>query len=627
MAKKEQKSTTGPYQVLARKWRPQQFDEVVGQEHVARTLKNAIAAQRVAHAYLFVGPRGTGKTSTARIFAKALNCEKGPTAAPCDQCPACLEIKEGRSLDVIEIDAASNTGVDNVRDLRENVRYSPARGPFKIYVIDEVHMLSTGAFNALLKTLEEPPAHVKFILATTDPQKVPATIQSRCQRFDLRRIATPMIAEAIGRIAREEGVKIDDDAVLAIARGAEGGMRDAQSSLDQLISFIGTTICEADVLSVFGLAARQTLESLAGAVLAGDISRIIELVAELDGAGKDMQRLIVELLDHFRNLLVYIHVGGTSDALEIVGAQAEVLKKQAANCAPDRVLHIMEILTDTDNRLRHALSRRTLVETALIRAARAASVMSIGELVKQLQTLKQQVGAPSGNGAEPAATKKKSPDPVAVPAVEPEVEAKPAPTTRAKPEPMDESAPAADADEALAAAAGVREQTNPAPATRPAAKRSAPAVSPEQCQTDHQRCYAHWHDLIEQVTHAAPLAGRYLVDAKPLLVSATSVTIGFDPEFADELENIDVPRNRKALQKVLSRFLHRDITVNFKVMAEGETLPGDIKLPAGHAASARAKKEKPSDPAALTAEQRWIRDPVVRKVLEEFNGEIIDIRE
>ena len=229
------------YEVLARKWRPQQFDDVVGQEHVTQTLKNAITSERVAHAYLFVGPRGVGKTSTARIFAKALNCEKGPTATPCDKCDSCREITAGNSLDVLEIDAASNTGVDNVRDLRENVRYAPARGPFKIYIIDEVHMLSVAAFNALLKTLEEPPAHVKFIFATTEPQKVPATILSRCQRFDLRRISMSDIVERLSEIAEAEKIEIDEDALLAIARGAEGGLRDAESALDQFIAFRGKT--------------------------------------------------------------------------------------------------------------------------------------------------------------------------------------------------------------------------------------------------------------------------------------------------------------------------------------------------------------------------------------------------
>ena len=591
------------YQVLARKWRPQQFDDVVGQEHVTRTLKNAIAENRVAHAYLFVGPRGTGKTSTARIFAKALNCEKGPTPTPCDQCDACREIMNGTSMDVLEIDAASNTGVDHVRHLRDNARYTPVRGPFKIYVIDEVHMLSTGAFNALLKTLEEPPAHVKFVLATTDPQKVPPTIHSRCQRFDLRRISTTVIADSIGKIAKAEGVDIDQDALLAIARGAEGGMRDAQSALDQLISFIGKKIREPDVLSVFGLASRSALEDLAGAVLTGDIPQIIQRITELDESGKDMQRLVIELLEYFRNVLICMYAPDASDALDIPEAQATKLKEQAATSSPGRVLQIVQILTDAEGRLRYALSRRTLVETALIRSARAATVASIDEILKELNALKASLGgAPSAPVPSPAA---------------------PAPTRTEEKKAADATAPkkkSADVAEKVATP-----PASPPPAPSPPSPASA-KLSGEELEAERHRLYAHWHDLTEQVGHVAPMADKYLMDAKPLRVETQHVTIGFDPEFESSKENMEMSRNRAALQRVLSRFLHRDVAIDFKIMDSSDTLPGDIKLPEGH--SHAKKKEETNVPMeALTAEQKWMREPAVNRTLEMFNGEIIDIRE
>src|SRR6201993_1983459 len=245
------------YQVIARKYRPQRFSDVVGQEHVTQTLANAIAQNRIAHAYLFVGPRGTGKTTIARIFAKCLNCTGGPNVDFSDDDPRCQEITEGRSIDVLEIDGASNNGVEQVRELRETVKYAPASSKFKIYIIDEVHMLTTAAFNALLKTLEEPPAHVKFMFATTDPEKVLPTILSRCQRFDLRRIPAALITKHLEHIAKLENVKIDKAALYAIARGAEGAMRDAESTLDQLISFCGDKIEEPDVLSMFGLTAQS----------------------------------------------------------------------------------------------------------------------------------------------------------------------------------------------------------------------------------------------------------------------------------------------------------------------------------------------------------------------------------
>jgi DNA polymerase-3 subunit gamma/tau len=305
------------YQVIARKYRPQRFRDVVGQEHVSQTLANAIEQNRIAHAYLFCGPRGTGKTTLARIFAKCLNCTGGPKVDFDDADPRCQEITEGRSLDVLEIDGASNNGVEQVRDLRETCKYAPASSKFKIYIIDEVHMLSTAAFNALLKTLEEPPAHVKFFFATTDPEKVLPTILSRCQRFDLRRIPVTLIVQHLAHIAKLEKVKIDEAALHAIARGADGGMRDAESALDQLISFCGEKIVEPDVLSMFGLTAQGQILSLAGAILKGESESVLREVNELSKHGKDLGRLLSDLLNHFRNLLIFQVSQGDPKMLEV----------------------------------------------------------------------------------------------------------------------------------------------------------------------------------------------------------------------------------------------------------------------------------------------------------------------
>src|SRR5271169_7098780 len=292
------------YQVIARKYRPQRFRDVVGQEHVTQTLAHAIERKRIAHAYLFCGPRGTGKTTIARIFAKCLNCTDGPKVDFAEDDPKAKEIADGRSMDVLEIDGASNRGIDEVRELRETVKYVPASSRFKIYIIDEVHMLTKEAFNALLKTLEEPPAHVKFIFATTEPQKVLPTILSRCQRFDLRRIPANLIVKHLKEISKKEKVSIDDEALAAIARGAEGGLRDAESALDQLIAFCGNKIAEADVLSVFGLVAHDRIAALTDAILDGETTKALQVLKGLDDAGKDLQRLVADLLDHFRNLLV-----------------------------------------------------------------------------------------------------------------------------------------------------------------------------------------------------------------------------------------------------------------------------------------------------------------------------------
>ena len=293
------------YQVFARKYRPLSFKDILGQDHVVQTLANAIEQNRLAHAYLFVGPRGTGKTSTARILAKALNCEGGPKVDFDPNETICTEIAEGRCLDVLEIDGASNNGVEQVRELRDNVKFAPTSGRYKIYYIDEVHMLSNAAFNALLKTLEEPPDHVKFIFATTEATKILPTIISRCQRFDLRRIPTKIISEQLSKIANEEGITLNPVAATAIAKGADGGMRDAQSMLDQLVAFCGDSIEESDVLEVFGFPGIETITGLGSSIINKDTANALSTVYEQSEAGKELSQLLSDLISHFRSVLVF----------------------------------------------------------------------------------------------------------------------------------------------------------------------------------------------------------------------------------------------------------------------------------------------------------------------------------
>src|SRR5476651_2604670 len=376
------------YQVIARKYRPQRFADVVGQEHVTQTLSNAIAQKRIAHAYLFCGPRGTGKTTIARIFAKCLNCTDGPKVDFDDTDSRVQEITEGRALDVLEIDGASNNGVEQVRELRETCKYAPANAQFKIYIIDEVHMLSTAAFNALLKTLEEPPAHVKFMFATTDPEKVLPTILSRCQRFDLRRIPTALITKHLAHIAGLEKVKIDAAAPHAIARGADGGMRDAESTLDQLISFCGDKIEEADVLSMFGLTGQGQLLKLTGAILAGEIEPALRELNELAKSGKDLARLLGDLLNHFRNLLLFQVSRGDLNLLEVSEAEVAALKEQTALANTDSLTRVLEVLSDAELRLRDTASKKILLEITALKAIEARNAISIDSVLKQLNQLR-----------------------------------------------------------------------------------------------------------------------------------------------------------------------------------------------------------------------------------------------
>jgi DNA polymerase-3 subunit gamma/tau len=384
------------YEVFARKYRPQTFDDLVGQAHVSQTLKNAVVQNRLAHAYLFVGPRGIGKTSTARILAKSLNCVKGPTVTPCGICDNCREIAAGNSLDVIEIDGASNNSVEDVRQLRENVRYAPAKGRYKIYMIDEVHMLSSAAFNALLKTLEEPPPHVKFFFATTEPQKVLPTILSRCQRFDLHRIPANLIAQHLQLIAGKEKITLEPAAAHAIARGADGGLRDAESMLDQLVAFCGEKIAENDVLNVFGFSSEQTVIDLTGRILRGETPGAIDLLHQQSEAGKDMMRLMSDLIVYLRDLLVF---KAKPDALK-EDVDPEVQKSLATHADLITTSHLLELIEQfaaAEGRMKWAPNKKLHFEVAIIKAIQSLGQATLDEVIEKLGELRDGGNAPSAN--------------------------------------------------------------------------------------------------------------------------------------------------------------------------------------------------------------------------------------
>jgi DNA polymerase-3 subunit gamma/tau len=585
------------YQVIARKYRPQRFADVVGQEHVTQTLTNAIEQKRIAHAYLFCGPRGTGKTTVARIFAKCLNCTGGPKINFDDNDSRVQEITEGRSLDVLEIDGASNNGVEQVRELRETCKYAPANSPFKIYIIDEVHMLSTAAFNALLKTLEEPPAHVKFMFATTDPEKVLPTILSRCQRFDLRRIPTALITKHLAHIAGLEKVKIDEFALHAIARGADGGMRDAESTLDQLISFCGDKIEEPDVLSMFGLAAQSQILGLSKAILAGEIQTALTLLNELSQNGKDLSRLLSDLLNHFRNLLLFQVSRGDLNLLEVSEAEVAALKEQTSLASTESLTRVLEVLSDAELRLRDTASKKILLEVTALKAIEARNAISLDAVLKQLNQLRGSAGA----------------------SVQPVVAAAPVPAAAPAPTPRPVSKALVAAQETAAA---------------PAALADAPPVSSDLPTL--------WAQLVEAVGRVSPFTRSYLVDANPVSFVKNILVIGFDPEFEDHLGLVDNARNHTLLQTKLAEFGHANCQIKFIKADAPASRPTKLVAPtpvAPVAASQTApavvasKQTAPAPPAAEKKsapvafnKDTFKDDPLIQKALEIFKGTIIEVR-
>jgi DNA polymerase-3 subunit gamma/tau len=580
------------YQVIARKYRPQRFRDVVGQEHVTRTLSHAIEQNRIAHAYLFCGPRGTGKTTLARIFAKCLNCTGGPKVEFDENDPKCLEIAEGRSLDVLEIDGASNNGVEQVRELRETCKYAPASSRFKIYIIDEVHMLSTAAFNALLKTLEEPPAHVKFMFATTEPEKVLPTILSRCQRFDLRRIPAALIVKHLGHIAGLEKVSVSPAALFAIARGAEGGMRDAESTLDQLISFCGDTIEEADVLSMFGLTAQNQLLELSGAVLKGNVENALRQLNELARHAKDLGRLLSDLLNHFRNLLIFQISRGDLNLLEVSETEAASLSEQAAVASADVLARILEIFTDAEFHLRDAVSKKILLEVTLFKAIEARKAVSLDSVLQRLQELRNQGGSSASPALQPAVAASLNPS-----------------------------------------------QTSTTPAKPPAAARETATATIAPASLDLE---ALWAGLLEAVGRASPFTRSYLLEAHPVSFVKGVFTIGFDPEFEDHISLVDNSRNHTLLQTKLAELGQPNAQIKI-IRAEAPAGRAALLAQAPPTANQSVSETKPLSPAAASVPQtspsakespgtgplnrdEFKNDPLIKKALEIFRGQIVEVR-
>jgi DNA polymerase III subunit gamma/tau len=586
------------YQVFARKYRPQIFDDVLGQDHVVRTLKNAITQKRLAHAYLFVGPRGTGKTSTARILAKALNCIHAPTVTPCGVCDSCREISQGISLDVLEIDGASNNSVDQVRELRENVRFAPIRGNYKIYIIDEVHMLTQQAFNALLKTLEEPPAHVIFVFATTEPNKVLPTILSRCQRFDLRRIPTPIIAHQLESIANQEGVALSAAAAEAIAIASEGGLRDAESMLDQLVAFCGKEINEDQVLEIFGLTSELVVADLARSVVKADAPAALRIIHDQAEAGKDLSKILADLIGFLRYLLID-QVDSTNAQTELGELGRTIVRELSRVAKSGELLRLIEILSEAEPSLKWASNKKLHLEIAVIRAIQSLREVGIDQILDALENLRVQ-GSPGDGGSrsDPDKIKKKvsPPDfsttgiPTATqPATDQPIEgdlSKLPIETNVEGESARESSPTED--DLIAVPAEIPQD---------------PVSLEEAEDADDESLNSLWMKVVDEVRRRRPLIQAWIEMATPLGQTGMEVLIGFPATQQLAMESLLRSNNRKFVEELLTEIAAAPRTIRAE-------LRDDLAPP-----ETGVKSE-------TTLLDGFKNDPLIQKALEIFKAEI-----
>ncbi len=581
------------YLVFARKFRPQQFDEVVGQDAVTTTLKNAIAQERIPQSFLFSGPRGTGKTSVARILAKALNCEKPPLEKCGGKCESCKEITEGRSLDVLEIDGASNRGIDEIRTLRETVKFKPARGKYKIYIIDEVHMLTTEAFNALLKTLEEPPVHVKFIFATTEPHRVPLTILSRCQRFNFRRIPAVEIAAKLEEIAKKEKIKFEKKALYLIARASDGGLRDAESLLDQMASFCAEGIQEKEVLNFLGLASEAFYLDLLKAVHAKDAAVIFSQVKEFYEAGGDLAQLARGMLDTFRYLLLFQCAEDAAKWADLSAESAEALRTHKDDFTRAELLLALALLQNLQVQLRRNIAPpRLLVETALLKLLHLDGLKQVGEALQE------------GDGG-PAP---RMPDLVKVPAG-------PAAGWISRSAPVAPRPPATPKAETPAAVPRVKTEIGTGPVKHPEGPVPASNAATTQAPPDRLRHGAAsgapdftqvsgaWPRIIDYVKSQRMSVGVFLSEAEPLEAAQTGVVLGLPAEFQFHKETLEKDANRRLIEEAFETVMGFKVRIQFVI-----TQPN--------------REERPAKPAPTPAPEPvdGPRQDILEEALNVFKG-------
>ncbi|MBM4123276.1 MAG: DNA polymerase III subunit gamma/tau [Nitrospira sp.] len=633
------------YQVSARKYRPGTFEDVIGQPHIVQMLVNAITTKRIAHAFLFSGTRGVGKTTVARILAKALNCEKGPTGTPCDTCANCQEIAQGTSVDVVEIDGASNTGVDDVREIRENVKFTPFRGSYRVYIIDEVHMLSNSAFNALLKTLEEPPSHVVFVFATTEIHKIPATILSRCQHYNFRRITKAEIIQRLSHVADQEGLTVENRGLASIARASEGSMRDALSLLDQAVAFGGKTVKQGDLEVLLGTVPQEHVRALIAAVMTQDSPAALRVVAHLLDQGYDLRAYCADVVEHVRNLLVASVVTvkpgpqaqeNIQDLQRIMDLSTEDIRQTLADAkafSADQLQDLFRIFSQAEDALRLSAHPRFVLEVAVVKATRlllapapapsASAIPGPGPGVASAPTRMpagpnappiaqprtgqprtQPPSAASGRGAETGAARTSGQARPVAPSLPPQA-------------PLEKpAAPLAKPQGTRTAATGppaVPRQSTLAPAMTSNRSRPAdvpPAVAPQP------PVQLQWDALLERVESLDPSLAPFLAQGALAGIDGSQVTLGYPKTASLALNRVLRDDARQLVERICTEVAGRPVRLRIIELADEQAAGPSI-------AQARATKERDQKQALM---ERTRAHPLVKQALEVFGGELVEVR-
>ena len=570
------------YQVLALKLRPQNFDQIIGQDAVVKTLKNAIATDRIPHAFIFSGIRGVGKTSTARILAKALNCKDGPTPQPCNKCSNCREISLGSSVDVIELDAASNRGIDEIRDIRSKAKYPPLAGKYKIYILDESHMLTTQAFNALLKTLEEPPPYIIFILSTTEFHKLPPTIISRCQHFDFRRIPHSLILGHLGKIAEEEKLKVEDASLALIATAAEGSLRDAQRSLDQIISFSGKKILYEDVVSILGIISHEILLSLTKGIIEHQPAELVKLIDQLITYGYEPHQICHQLIGHLRNLLLFKVIQEPAEMISLPEEEYQKLKQQASSLTQVEIMRLLDMLLQEEKGIRYSSQARFELEALLMRMALLDRLLPVEELVKRMERLEGRVTPPP----QPREEEKIDAEAISAPA---------------EPELFQESAPSARAEE------GMPPEDTPPEAAKPGLKEATPEYeAPSKDKSLEEQILTAIKEQKASLFHLINFASSISVEDSTLILS-------FSQKNITHKEMVEDKSNLELLKRIASKIANREMEV--KIISSA--------IPEKEAKQMQGKDLE--EPKSKELEKRALSQPMFKAFLDVFKGKIVEI--